>query len=97
VATCDRLLGDPDRGREQLDARTVLVVDEAGMVGSRKLARLLEQGQQAQAKVVLVGDDPQLAAIVLGELATGGAATGWVGPRTGSASSEAGAPAASVS
>jgi conjugative relaxase-like TrwC/TraI family protein len=66
VATCDRLLGDLDLGREQLDARTVLVVDEAGMVGSRKLGRLLEQAQQAQAKVVLVGDDRQLAPIDAG-------------------------------
>jgi conjugative relaxase-like TrwC/TraI family protein len=66
VATCDRLLGDLDRGREQLDARTVLVVDEAGMVGSRKLGRLLEHAQHAHAKVVLVGDDRQLAAIDAG-------------------------------
>jgi conjugative relaxase-like TrwC/TraI family protein len=66
VATCDRLLGDLDRGREQLDARTVLVVDEAGMVGSRKLTRLLDHAQQARAKVVLVGDDRQLAAIDAG-------------------------------
>jgi conjugative relaxase-like TrwC/TraI family protein len=66
VATCDRLLGDLDRGQEQLDARTVLVVDEAGMVGSRKLARLLERADRAQAKVVLVGDDRQLAAIDAG-------------------------------
>jgi conjugative relaxase-like TrwC/TraI family protein len=66
VATCDRLLGDLDRGRERLDARTVLVVDEAGMVGSRKLTRLLEHAQQAQAKVVLVGDDRQLASIDAG-------------------------------
>jgi hypothetical protein len=66
VATCDRLLGDLDRGREQLDARTVLVVDEAGMLGSRNLARLLEHAQQAQAKVVLVGDDRQLAPIDAG-------------------------------
>jgi conjugative relaxase-like TrwC/TraI family protein len=66
VATCDRLLGDLDRGQEQLDPRTVVVVDEAGMVGSRKLARLLEHAQQAQAKVVLVGDDRQLAAIDAG-------------------------------
>jgi conjugative relaxase-like TrwC/TraI family protein len=66
VATCDRLVGDLDGGREQLDAHTVLVVDEACMVGSRKLARLLEHAQQAQAKVVLVGDDRQLAAIDAG-------------------------------
>jgi AAA domain len=49
-----------------LDDRTVLVVDEAGMVGSRKLARLLDHGQRAGAKVVLVGDDRQLAAIEAG-------------------------------
>jgi conjugative relaxase-like TrwC/TraI family protein len=66
VATCDRLLGDLDRGREQADGRTVLVVDDAGMVGSRKLARLLEHADQAQAKVVLVGDDRQLASIDAG-------------------------------
>jgi conjugative relaxase-like TrwC/TraI family protein len=66
VATCDRLLGDLDRGREQLDPRTVLVVDEAGMVGSRKLGRLLEHAEQARAKVVLVGDDRQLASIDAG-------------------------------
>jgi ATP-dependent exoDNAse (exonuclease V) alpha subunit len=66
VATCDRLLADLDRGREQLNRRTVLVVDEAGMLGSRKLARLLEHAQQAQAKVVLVGDDRQLSAIDAG-------------------------------
>jgi ATP-dependent exoDNAse (exonuclease V) alpha subunit len=66
VATCDRLLGDLDRGREQLDGRTVLVMDEAGMLGSRKLARLLDHADQAQAKVVLVGDDRQLASIDAG-------------------------------
>jgi ATP-dependent exoDNAse (exonuclease V) alpha subunit len=66
VATCDRQLGDLDRGHEQLDGRTVLVIDEAGMVGSRKLTRLLEHAYRAQAKVVLVGDDRQLAAIDAG-------------------------------
>jgi ATP-dependent exoDNAse (exonuclease V) alpha subunit len=53
VATCDRLLADLDHGREQLNSRTVLVVDEAGMLGSRKLARLLDHAQRAEAKVVL--------------------------------------------
>jgi conjugative relaxase-like TrwC/TraI family protein len=66
VATCDRLLADLDRGHEQLGPRTVLVVDEAGMLGSRKLTRLLDHAEQAQAKVVLVGDDRQLAAIDAG-------------------------------
>jgi conjugative relaxase-like TrwC/TraI family protein len=74
VATVDRLLGELDtyastarRGdRPLLDARSVLVVDEAGMVGSRKLTRLLEHAQRDGAKVVLVGDDRQLAAIDAG-------------------------------
>jgi ATP-dependent exoDNAse (exonuclease V) alpha subunit len=66
VATCDRLLADLDRGQEQLDASTVLVVDEAGTLGSRKLTRLLDHAQHARAKVVLVGDDRQLAAIDAG-------------------------------
>ncbi len=81
VATVDRLLGEldgagrggrrgPGRGRDDvgpvLDARTVLVVDEAGMLGSRKLARLLDHAERAGAKVVLVGDDRQLASIEAG-------------------------------
>jgi conjugative relaxase-like TrwC/TraI family protein len=66
VATVDRLLLDLNRGGERLDARSVLVVDEASMVGSRKLTRLLEHAHHAQAKVVLVGDDRQLAAIDAG-------------------------------
>jgi len=66
VVTCDRLLADLDRDRETLDSRTVLVVDEAGMLGSRKLTRLLDHAQRAETKVVLVGDDRQLAAIDAG-------------------------------
>jgi ATP-dependent exoDNAse (exonuclease V) alpha subunit len=66
VATCDRLLADLDRGHEALDGQTVLVVDEAGMLGSRTLTCLLEHVYQADAKVVLVGDDRQLAAIDAG-------------------------------
>ncbi|MCG7360601.1 Ti-type conjugative transfer relaxase TraA [Roseomonas sp. ACRSG] len=54
------------RGREPLSARDVLVLDEAGMVGSRQIQRVLEQAQQAGAKVVLVGDPEQLQAIEAG-------------------------------
>jgi AAA domain len=34
MATCDRLLADLDRHHETLDGRTVLVVDEAGMLAA---------------------------------------------------------------
>ena len=56
------------RGREEdrLTARDVLVVDEAGMVGSRQLERVLSLVRAAGAKVVLVGDPEQLQAIEAG-------------------------------
>jgi conjugative relaxase-like TrwC/TraI family protein len=57
---------DDQQGEHVLDERTVLVVDEAGMLGSRKLARLLDYAAEARAKVVLVGDDKQLASIEAG-------------------------------
>jgi flagellar biosynthesis GTPase FlhF len=54
-----------DQGERVLDDHTVLVV-EAGMLGSRKLARLLDYAADARAKVMLVGDDKQLASIEAG-------------------------------
>jgi conjugative relaxase-like TrwC/TraI family protein len=68
TATVDRLLFELDRhgAGEVLGGRAVLVVDEAGMVGSRKLARLLDHARNAHGKLVLVGDDRQLAAIDAG-------------------------------
>jgi Ti-type conjugative transfer relaxase TraA len=54
------------RGREALGPRDVLVLDEAGMVGSRQMQRVLERAQAAGAKVVLVGDPEQLQAIEAG-------------------------------
>ncbi len=53
-------------GRDQLTARDVLVVDEAGMIGSRQMERVLSAAQAAGAKVVLVGDPEQLQAIEAG-------------------------------
>jgi conjugative relaxase-like TrwC/TraI family protein len=44
----------------------VLVVDEAGMVGTRKLAALAAHARKARCKLVLVGDDKQLQAIDMG-------------------------------
>jgi hypothetical protein len=47
---------------------SVLVVDEAGMVGTRQLSRLLAHAEQQQVKVVLVGDPRQLPEIDAGGL-----------------------------
>jgi ATP-dependent exoDNAse (exonuclease V) alpha subunit len=56
---------------EPLSGRDVLVIDEAGMVGTRTLAQLLEHAARARAKVVLVGDHRQLPAIEAGGLLRG--------------------------
>jgi len=53
-------------GRDELTARDVLVVDEAGMIGSRQMERVLSAAAEAGAKVVLVGDPEQLQAIEAG-------------------------------
>ena len=54
------------QGRELLDAQDVLVIDEAGMIGSRQLERVLGEAERRGAKVVLVGDPEQLQAIEAG-------------------------------
>ena len=53
------------QGRALLDA-DVLVIDEAGMIGSRQLERVLGEAERRDAKVVLVGDPEQLQAIEAG-------------------------------
>jgi len=53
-------------GRDQLKRGDVLVVDEAGMVSSQQMARVLKAAEAAEAKVVLVGDAMQLQPIQAG-------------------------------
>jgi len=55
-----------DKGMLALGARDVVVLDEAGMVGSRSMERLLREVEGAGAKLVLVGDWQQLQAIEAG-------------------------------
>ena len=64
--TVHSLLFQWEQGREVLTDRDVLVVDEAGMIGSRQMERLLSRAEAAGAKVVLVGDPEQLQAIEAG-------------------------------
>ncbi|MBU2285152.1 MAG: Ti-type conjugative transfer relaxase TraA [Gammaproteobacteria bacterium] len=54
------------QGRDLLTSRDVLVIDEAGMVGTRQMERVLSHATETGAKVVLVGDPQQLQAIEAG-------------------------------
>ncbi len=54
------------QGRDLLTTRDILVIDEAGMVGTRQLERVLSHAAEAGAKVVLIGDPQQLQAIEAG-------------------------------
>ncbi|MDD4937163.1 MAG: MobF family relaxase [Acidiphilium sp.] len=55
------------RGKEKdLDARTVLVIDEAGVVPTRLMEQTLKLAEAAGARVVLLGDTAQTKAIEAG-------------------------------
>lgn len=63
--TVARLLLDIERAekngeKKPVHERTVLVVDEAGMIGTRQMARLVEVVEREKAKLVLIGDEKQL-------------------------------------
>jgi len=64
LAALEREIGDG--GTDPLTSRDILVIDEAGMVGSRKMHELLSLVEKAHAKIVLVGDRRQLPAIKAG-------------------------------
>jgi Ti-type conjugative transfer relaxase TraA len=70
ATTIARLRRDLQRGYG-LPAGGVLIVDEAGMVGTRQLAEVSEHAAEHRTKLVLVGDDRQLP-----ELHAGGALSG---------------------
>ncbi len=64
-STIAKLTYDLQSGHE-LPHGSVLVIDEAGMVGTRAIAQLAEAAERAEAKLVLVGDDRQLPEIQAG-------------------------------
>jgi Ti-type conjugative transfer relaxase TraA len=55
-----------EQGRDLLTSRDVVVIDEAGMVGTCQLERVMSHAAEAGSKVVLVGDIKQLQAIEAG-------------------------------
>jgi AAA domain/TrwC relaxase len=72
ATTVASLLARLDRAEREsqlgLADRSVLLVDEAGMVDSADLARLIEHARAAEAKLVLLGDPEQLGEIEVGGL-----------------------------
>jgi Ti-type conjugative transfer relaxase TraA len=57
-------------GRTHWDRRTVVIVDEAAMLDSRVTGEVLGEARRSGAKVILAGDDRQLASIERGGLFT---------------------------
>lgn len=54
------------QGKAQIGKGDVFVLDEAGMIGSRQLARFIREVEERGAKIVLVGDHEQLQSIGAG-------------------------------
>lgn len=65
-STIASMLGATTAGRFALDEKTVLVVDEAGVVPARLMDKLLIAAERANARVVLIGDTGQTKAIEAG-------------------------------
>lgn len=51
---------------QETDPRTVVILDEAGMVGSKQMAEVMQKVEQSRAKLILVGDERQLQPIAAG-------------------------------
>ncbi|QCS62673.1 conjugative relaxase [Achromobacter denitrificans] len=71
------------RDRFKLDAKTVLVIDEAGVVPSRIMERLMQMAEADGARIVMLGDTGQTKAIEAGrpfhQLQVKGMATALMG------------------
>jgi len=71
TTTATKLHEAKERERQRLKARlpgkdTVLMIDEAGMIDSRTMQKLLAVAQEGGAKVILIGDEKQIQAIEAG-------------------------------
>jgi ATP-dependent exoDNAse (exonuclease V) alpha subunit len=55
-----------EHGKAVFDDKTVLIIDEAGLIGARDMLRLLEVVKDSGAKLVLVGDRNQIQPIAAG-------------------------------
>ena len=61
---------DLEKGKQKLTEKSVLVIDEAAMVGTEQMHKLLTAVAAAKARIVLVGDEQQLQSIDTGGMFT---------------------------
>jgi len=61
--TVAKLITDSQKGRNPFPNFDVLVIDEAGQLGTKQLHELLRQANEYSVKIILVGEDKQLDAI----------------------------------
>jgi Ti-type conjugative transfer relaxase TraA len=64
--TIARFLIDWDNERYKLDDKTILVIDEIGMVGTRQIELLIKEAMKVGAKVIGCGDPEQIPPIEAG-------------------------------
>ena len=57
--SCDKLLKDASRGKLHLDQKSIVIVEEAGMISTRHTNRILKLAQQSGAKLIFLGDTQQ--------------------------------------
>jgi len=66
--TADGLCNGVGKGPIELNPRTVVVMDEAGMADTERLSRIAEITSESKSKLVLAGDEAQLGPIGAGGL-----------------------------
>jgi ATP-dependent exoDNAse (exonuclease V) alpha subunit len=66
--TVDSFLESAEYGKTGVGKKEVWMVDEAGMMGSKKLEKFLQEAERHQAKVVLIGDTKQFQAVEQGKI-----------------------------
>lgn len=64
--TIHKFLWAQKNGRERLSKKTILIIDEAGMVDSRRSAEIINIAEKAGVKPVPIGDGQQLQAVEAG-------------------------------
>lgn len=64
--TIHKTLFEIQKGNLRLTDKTILVIDEAGMVATKQMSELINEAKKAKAQLILVGDEKQLQPINAG-------------------------------